>query len=452
MERTGETALPTTEAQADAAFPPVPEAARSRVLACLVLAFLAEGVVGKFMRGDAALVPQSIHLLLTACGAALLVGLAASHRALGGRVLPVNAGVRPVRLCVLVMIVWGFLSSVAQVSFVAGNFAFWAVWAAHLVALWWAAPRLLQWDGLEERLRIIGLVLGGTVAATVLMAPWDGFDLGRFGGPFANPTTMGRIAALGLLFWLARLIARRGRDRFSAAMLLAACVLVALTRTRACVAAAVLGALTCLAVGALSSEGRARVRATRVAVVGLFCSALLGVSLLTVTDAGEVADFLRLQQGFNRIYSTARAMNWQAGMARLGDVGFFGNGFLSKFDPTHTHKVMGIVLPAYDWTTDRDPLNSVLGACQQTGWVGGALFVCFLALLIWRSLAAPPRVRPLLAGLCAAGLVWGLLDGNWLTSFGDPVDRLSLAIFALLLSAPQDAPAVAAERGQPCPI
>ena len=133
-------------------------------------------------------------------------------------------------------------------------------------------------------------------------------------------------------------------------------------------------------------------------------------------------------------------MNWQGGIARLGDVGFFGLGFLSKFDPAHVHKVMGITVPGYDWTTDRDPLNSVLGTCQQTGWVGGALFVCFLALLVWRSLGAAPRLRPLLAGLCGAGLVWGLFDGNWLTSFGDPVDRISLAIFALLLSAPQEEP------------
>ncbi len=113
--------------------------------------------------------------------------------------------------------------------------------------------------------------------------------------------------------------------------------------------------------------------------------------------------------------------------------------------------VMGIMVPGYDWTSDRDPLNSVLGTCQQTGWIGGALFVCFLALLVWRSLGADPRVRPLLASLCGAGLIWGLFDGNWLTSFGDPVDRISLAVFALLLSVPARLPGRFGGKERPTP-
>ncbi len=431
---------------------PAPEAPRSRLCAYLVLGFIAEAVVGKFRFNGVALVPQSVHLLLTACLSAGLVALAASRRVIGGVALPLGDAVRPVRACVLAMVAWGFLSSVAQVRFMAGNFAFWAVWAVHLAALWWAAPRLLQWDGLEERLRVIGLVLGVTLALTIVTGPWVGFVRGRFGGPFGNPTTMARMAALALLFWSARFVSRRGKDAFSAAMVVAACVVLALTRTRASVAAAVVGVAASLVAAALSAGARTKVRAMRVAVTGVFCGSLLGVCLLMATSTGNLAQFMRLRESAGEIYSTARALNWQGGVARLGHVGFFGEGFLSKFDPNHAHVVMGITVPGYDWTSDRDPLNSVLGTCQQTGWIGGALFVCFLALLIWRSFGADPRVRPLLAGLCGAGLVWGLFDGNWLTSFGDPVDRISLAVFALLLSVPPPLPGPATERSDPRPI
>ena len=218
-----------------------PAAGRSRAVAYLVVGFLAEGIVGKFTFHGAGLVPQSIHLLLTACLSAGLVALAAGRRVLGGRALPVNSSVRPVQLCVLAMVAWGFLSSVAQVRFVAGNFAFWAVWAAHLAALWWAAPRLLQWDGAEERIRLIGGVLGVTLVLAVLTAPLFGLVRGRFGGPFANPTTMARLAVLAVLFWFARFVTGGGRDALSAAMGLAACGVLAFTRTRASVAAAVVG-------------------------------------------------------------------------------------------------------------------------------------------------------------------------------------------------------------------
>jgi hypothetical protein len=444
--------MAVTEVRTDEAPAPGPGRAGLPASAWLLMAFLAEGVLGKAILGGTRLMPQSVHLLLTAAASAFLIALAASRRALGCRARRAEAGARALRACVLVMVLWGLVSSVAQLHFMAGNIAFWAVWTAHLLALWWAAPRLLQWAGCQERLRVLGLVLGATLALTVLLLPWGGFVRGRFGGPFANPTIMGRAATLLLLFWFAQVLARGGRDALSAALALSAGVLVALTRTRASVAAAILGMVACLVAAALTAEARARARVTRVAVVSLFCGALLSVSLLTVTDAGKVAGFLRLREGIEDIYSTARAMNWQAGRARLEHVGFFGDGYLSKFAPERTRSFLGIVVPTYDWTTDRDPLNSVLGTCQQTGWIGGGIFVCFLALLVWRSFTADPRVRPFLAALCTAGLVWGLLDGNWLTSFGDPVDRLSLAVFALLLDVPPQPLAMADEGRHSCPI
>ena len=411
----------------------------SRALSYLIVAFLAEGIVGKLAFGRAALMPQFVHLLLSAAAVALLIALAATRNALGGRALVPNADVRALRLCVGAMILWGLLSSIAQVSFVAGNLIFWSLWAANLAAVWWAAPRLLQWDGMESRLRLIGLVLGGVLAAAVLLVPFCAFANGRFGGPFANPTMMGRVAVLASLFWFAQFLARGGRSMLSAALWLTASVALALTRTRASLAAAAVGLVVCLAAFAWSADVRFRLRAARVAAVGLFSTGLFAVSLLIVTDGDRVADFLRIRQDAGDIYSTARAMNWDAGVERLHHMGFFGGGFLSKFAPEKTRDFMGVVVPTYDWTTDSDPLNSVLGTCQQTGWVGGGLFVLFLALLVWRSATAAPRVRPLLLGLCAAGLVWGLFDGNWLTSFGDPIDRICMVTFALLLSVPQQA-------------
>ena len=411
----------------------------SAALTCLVAAFLVEGIAGKLVLGGTNLLPQFVHLLLTAAGVGLLIGLAATRRALGGRALAANDEVRALKICVGLMVLWGFLSSVAQVRFVAGNLAFWSLWAANLAALWWAAPRLLQRDGTEDRLMLIGLVLGAVLVAAALLLPFCGYANGRFGGPFANPTMMGRIAVLAFLFWFAQFLAQGGRGKLSLALWLTAAAVLALTRTRASVAAAAIGITACLIASACGASARFRMRAARVAAVGLFSGGLLTVSLLTVTDMNKVADFLRLRESVSDIYSTARAMNWGAGLDRLDHVGFFGDGFLSKFAPEKTREFMGIVVPTYDWTTDYDPLNSVLGTCQQTGWVGGALFVGFLALLVWRSATAAPRVRPLLVGLCAAGLVWGLFDGNWLTSFGDPIDRICMLTFALLLSAPREA-------------
>jgi len=416
-------------------------AAGASAAAWLVTAFLAEGVVGKLVLGQMRPVPLSVHLLLTAAGSALLIGLTMGRRAVGGRARPANRNIRLLRICVATMIAWGLLSSVAQVRFTAGNMAFWFLWSVHLVALWWAAPRLLQDLGTQERLRLFGRVLGGVLALAVLLVPLGGFVRGRFGGPFGNPTLMGRLAALACLFWFAQFVARGGRDRRSGALWIGAALILALTRTRASFAAAAAGLVACGAVATWSAHARAGRRTTRTVHLVLFVGAFMGLVVLAAVDSGRLAAYLRIREGLGRVYLTARAMNWEAGMDRLDEVGFFGEGYLSKFDPHKMRTYLGITVPTYDWTTDRDPLNSVLGAFQQTGWVGGGLFVCFLALLLWGSLHAAPAVRPFLVSLCAAGLVWGLLDGNWLTSFGDPVDRLSFAMFALLLDTPARRPA-----------
>jgi O-antigen ligase len=154
------------------------------------------------------------------------------------------------------------------------------------------------------------------------------------------------------------------------------------------------------------------------------------------TDAGVVA-YLRVDGGISQMYES-RAMNWEAGYRSLSSYGLFGFGFISKFAEQGTATFMGIAIPQYDWNMESDPLNMIMLTSRQTGIPGG-LFLLAMLVAIFRGISRMPGAESHLArGLLAAGLIFGLADGNWLTSFGDPVDRFSFVALSLLVSIPNE--------------
>ena len=150
---------------------------------------------------------------------------------------------------------------------------------------------------------------------------------------------------------------------------------------------------------------------------------------------------LRLDGGIRQAYSNARAMNWERGYGDFLSYGFLGRGFLSKFgNEDSTTKVMGIEFPRYDWEADSDPLNMFMSTAQQNGIPAMLLLIGVLITLFrTRSHLADVRSKCILTGFLCTGLVFGTLDGNWLTSFGDPIDRFCLVSFAVLASAASSA-------------
>ena len=154
-------------------------------------------------------------------------------------------------------------------------------------------------------------------------------------------------------------------------------------------------------------------------------------------EQDKLISYLRLDGGINEQYSTARAMNWEKGYQNFWSYGLFGKGLLSKFgNNDYTFRVMGIEFPTYDWTTDADPLNSFFSMSQQIGIPGGIIFMIFLAVIFFKSFGLPSPAKYAVFSLLIPGLVFGLIDGNWLTSFGDPVDRFCMMAIALAFAVP----------------
>jgi len=115
----------------------------------------------------------------------------------------------------------------------------------------------------------------------------------------------------------------------------------------------------------------------------------------------------------------------------------FGEGFLSKYaNRVNTESVFGIEVPTYDCTTNDDPLNSLFLFEQQTGPVGGLLYLALLAVLLRAAGKASQPVRGLALAFVVVGIMFGFISGNWLLSFGDSFDRYSFIFFAAMLYCP----------------
>ena len=67
--------------------------------------------------------------------------------------------------------------------------------------------------------------------------------------------------------------------------------------------------------------------------------------------------------------------------------------------------------------------------------ISSFLYILFLLLIIKNTVNVESEIGKFTAlAVVFLGLIFGFLDGNWMTSFGDPVDRISMVTIALVLS------------------
>jgi hypothetical protein len=211
-----------------------------------------------------------------------------------------------------------------------------------------------------------------------------------------------------------------------------------MTRTRASIAAGILGSGFVIWSASFGRRGGGCLSQQRALTILFILPLVLTIVLMSSWFSEEDAvQFFRLEGGIEGVYRS-RAMNWEHSWAEFPSYGVFGKGYLAKFGNSHkTVNIMGLSFPKYQWTSGADPLNMLLLASKQIGIVGGLLLAAMLVCLAGAVRRLHGMARTIAGGWLAAGLVFGLLDGNWLVSFGDPVDRLSMVAFAAMLSVPE---------------
>ncbi len=356
-----------------------------------------------------------------------------------------------IRHLIMLMSAWALLSCVVQTDgLMAANVAFWCMWTVNLLVMWWVAPVLVYRLGLRSRIRLLFMVLVVVAVACCLLHRTNGFQQGRFVGMFINATYSGRMLAIGTIFSFTLWLTGRRQPHLRLLVTVLCGALLVMTRTRASIAAGSLGCAVVYLTVQLSARhwqnGSTRQKSSTVAVVGL----LLIIAGSQIIDARRAAAFLRVEGGVEGVLAS-REMNWGGGYGEFSSYGYFGEGFMSRFGNASNPRIIaGIAFPRYDWQTADDPLNMWVSMAKQSGIPA----MCFLALLvaaIWRMANRLPdsQARCLLRGLLTAGLVFGSLDGNWLLSFGDPVDRFCLMTFAMLGSASAEANPNRARRHRP---
>jgi len=398
----------------------------------VIVAFLLEAIVAK---SNVQVINLSFtgHMFATVgfLGAILVLWLS---RPIADFRRTTTPGLERVRLVVALLATWSLLSCFAQSDgFTTANLAFWCVWTTNLFVMWWLVPILVRSLGARERVRLLATVLLLVAVSCCLLHPVNGYQQGRLVGMFVNATYSGRMLSIGTIasftIWLTD-----NRKQYSTLLLLAMCVvLLALTRTRASIAAACVGCttvfLTVQMAGGKWRNDSARHRASIVFVA----VALISLAASQVLDLNSAAAFLRLDGGIERVMAS-REMNWGNGYEEFTSYGIFGKGFMSRFgDASNPRYIGGIAVPRYDWLTADDPLSMWISMAKQSG-VPAMFFLAMLVYAIWKLADEVNSSQPrcLIRGIMVAGLVFGTLDGNWLLSFGDPIDRFCLLSFAVL--------------------
>jgi hypothetical protein len=342
-------------------------------------------------------------------------------------------GLKEVRAVSLLLMGWGFASCLAQDK-VIENMAFWMMWSASLFAGWWVVPCLLRGLDLDQRVR---LLLAALVACIFLALPGMLVPSERLTGMFGTATTAGRLLALAVILGVARWLSGRKLPFWLPYATLLAGGLLMMTRTRASIAAGMLGSGFIVWNAAFGRDRTGQLKPQR--AIALMCLLVVGLAFVLLSGVfsqEELARHFRFEGGIEGVYA-ARSMNWEQSWAELPSYGVFGWGFLSKFGKSRSIvRVFGLEFPRYEWTTGTDPLNMLFLVTKQTGVPGGLLLAALLVCLVAAVARLRGTARAASGGWLVAGLVFGLLDGNWLVSFGDPVDRLSLVALAGLLSAP----------------
>ena len=405
----------------------------------LVLIFVGEAILTKSR------VPGlSISFVAHMTATAVLLGVIFSvvilpHVARRGPRIAAHRNLRGIRICLVLLIVWGFLSCFAQEA-VLVNVLYWLLWAGHHFAIWWLVVALLDRMDAAARLRMISAVLLTCVVGSLLLHPVNGMPQGRLIGMFGNATYSGQFLALALVWWTALWL--YGHIGFCWFVLLATptAPMLIMTRTRSSMAAALVGITVAVVTAARRGWSPSRLGLRRAALAIFVLSvAFIYVVSSQAFDDPEVARYLRIEGGASGVYA-GRARYWQAGYQRLPSCGLFGWGFLSKYGRSEaTRQVFGISVPMYDWTTTADPLNSLLLTAQQIGLPGMVLFAMLIVALARGCLRAGGRRKGLAVAILAV-MVTLTVGENWLTSFGAPLDRLGAVALALLLSAPEEMP------------
>jgi hypothetical protein len=391
----------------------------------LVFFFIAESLIAK---SHVPLMSLStpVHIVSTAfLGAVVIVA------GLGRPRVPL-----PMALCVLFCFFFGFglISAVYSERFVVFNMVFAAVWVIHFVAVWWAVPGLFGDAGFTARTDFALIIFSLVVVLSIMFYAQS--RQGRGEGFFDSATHLGRLSALAAICAFCELLVVSKRRRPWLLLLAPALVLLALSRTRASIGAALVGCGAVLISHSLSSERTYRTRAALV-VSGIFMalvSAFYLVDLGLVSTEGSL-EFFRLTGGFAGVFG-ARLRIWRSGLERLGEVGLLGGGFSEKFGGYAASK-WGIEYPTYDWREIVDPHNMLVTTAIQIGLPAMIVLVLLMATIAVAVVRLPSRPRAMAMGVLAAGLVFGLFDGNWFITFS-PTDRISMTILALMICCPRE--------------
>ena len=396
--------------------------------AALVLAIflMFEAVISKSRLAPlAATTPAHIAGTLAIC--ALIVVVAALRQGLAW----------PSRLRALFFLLFALalLSSLAAPSFVAFNVIFWAIWVLHFLAIWWALPQLYRGASIEDRMLPVLVVTGLCAALSVVF--FSQSPQSRAVGMFSNSTELARVSALTVVCGFCQWLYGRRARRLWLMILLVSLGLLLLSRTRASIGATLAGCLAAALVSSFSVGTSQRARAISI----VFAALILPFLILYLVDVGllrtdEYLVFFRLTGGVAGVVG-ARARIWSSGFERLAESGWLGGGFAQKFGGQADSR-WGISYPTYDWTTEADPHNMLLTTAIQLGipaMVVLAVLVAAISIAVFR-LQQHPRVTA--AGVLFAGLVFGLLDGNWFITFSAH-DRISMVVLALMLAAPRSA-------------
>jgi hypothetical protein len=400
----------------------------------LVLLFLFEGVLGKSRVPGLALSHTS-HIVGSALLIAILVGFSLTFSACPSKTP------RGVRLWAWLLIAWCFFATLPQ-DFLVANLCFWLLWAGSWYVALWVIPLLFAHCTTEERLRFLLGVLFASAISCLVADGLFGRSAGRLSGIYQNATFAGRMCSLATVFGVGSLLVGKpwNSKRLLPLIALSAIALL-LTRTRASIAASLLacGVMVVTIGGATRPLRRMAKKRNRIVfsiLVALLAGSVFLVPGLEGKDLDSSLRFLRLDRGVDNLYN-ARAMNWETGANSALESGAVGGGFLAKFANTsRTRTVWGITFPTYDWETGTDPLNMFLLTVVQSGWPAAGMLLGLLVQL-WRARARVGiEQRTLLTGLLSTGAIFGCIDGNWLTSFGDSVDRFCMIALGLMTSSP----------------
>lgn len=231
-----------------------------------------------------------------------------------------------------------------------------------------------------RRLEILksGLIAGALVSAILgllgylRVAGLDAYFIfygSRVAGTFRDPNVFGPFLVLPALYLMQDIIREKRGLLLRLALLLPILLALFLSYSRGAWAAIVIGSIVLLATMAVTSPDRAlRQRIGAFALLGLIAAALLLAGLLSVDGVAEVfADRFTLEKDYDSGPSGRFGSQWRS-IPVLLDLPFgFGPNRFWLYYPENPH-------------------NTYLHAFASYGWVGGLVFLAFIAATLRASL------------------------------------------------------------------